>query len=167
MAKQDVNAVVLTGNLVDEPKLSYQGDAKMAIVKFKIGNNVGTGKYQTTSFITIKVIGKQAENCAKFLSKGRQVAINGQLQLLSGKDENGEWWNYTQVVANQVTFMNGFDDHKEGEKKEWKPDSGAATAGNSSKPSDNGADTIPPSPFGTSAPSSEEPDSSFDDDLPF
>jgi single-strand DNA-binding protein len=102
---KDVNVIVLTGRLVDDVKLTYQGESKFPIAKFRIANNVGNNGYSHTNFINVKCIGKTAENAAKYLSKGRSVQITGEFQIISGKDEKDEWWSYPLVNVNQLTYL--------------------------------------------------------------
>ena len=51
------------------------------------------------------VWGRQAENCAKHLSKGRQVYVEGRLQTRSWEDQNGQKKYSTEIVANNVQFL--------------------------------------------------------------
>lgn len=53
------------------------------------------------------VWGKQGENCANYLSKGRQVAIQGRLQNNNYETSTGEKRYTTEIVANTVQFLGG------------------------------------------------------------
>ena len=53
------------------------------------------------------MFGKQAENCDRYLSKGRQVAINGRIQTGSYKNREGQTVYTTDVIANNVEFLGG------------------------------------------------------------
>lgn len=173
MSKQDVNVVVLTGNLVSDPNLSYQGTANLAVCKFKIANNTGSGKYAFTNWVDVKAVGKQAENVAKYLKKGRQVSVTGKLHMMSGKNDSGDWWNYTFVDADTVVFMNGFDEHEGGKKaasesKPTGPASGSeSTPYGSKKDSSDDPMSVPPGPFGDTSGQEDEGDGEFEDDIPF
>ena len=48
---------------------------------------------------------KAAENCAKYLSKGRQTAVEGRLQIRSYDDKDGQRRWVTEVVAENVEFL--------------------------------------------------------------
>lgn len=50
-------------------------------------------------------LGKQAENCAKYLSKGRQVYVEGKLQTRQWEDQQGQKKYSTEVVAQNVQFL--------------------------------------------------------------
>lgn len=61
---------------------------------------------KTADFIRIVVWGKQAENCGKYLFKGKQVAVNGRIQTGSYKDnKSGNTVYTTDVIANNVEFL--------------------------------------------------------------
>ncbi|SFM07661.1 single-stranded DNA-binding protein, partial [Candidatus Frackibacter sp. WG13] len=56
-------------------------------------------------WVDIVVWRKQAENCANYLAKGRQVAIEGRLQIRSYETDEGQRRRVTEVVANNVQFL--------------------------------------------------------------
>lgn len=62
---------------------------------------------KTADFIRIVVWGKQAENCGRYLYKGKQVAVNGRIQTGSYKDKDGKTVYTTDVIANNVEFLGG------------------------------------------------------------
>ena len=59
----------------------------------------------TADFIRIVVWGKQAENCANYLNKGKLVGVNGRIQTGSYDDKDGKRVYTTDVVANSVEFL--------------------------------------------------------------
>ena len=71
-----MNSVVLIGRLTRDPEVRYTQD-QMAIARFSVAIDrpVTAGKEKQTDFPNVVVFGKQAENCERFLSKGRQEAI--------------------------------------------------------------------------------------------
>ena len=56
-------------------------------------------------FIRITTFGKQAENCDRYLHKGKQVAVNGRIQTGSYKNKEGQTVYTTDVIANNVEFL--------------------------------------------------------------
>ena len=56
-------------------------------------------------FPRIVVFGKQAENCNKFLGKGKQVAVQGRIQTGSYQDKDGKTIYTTDVIADRVQFL--------------------------------------------------------------
>lgn len=96
-----MNKVILTGRLARDPELNYTPTNNTPVCRFTIAvDRVKEG----ADFIRITVWGKQAESCSKYLTKGRQVAVDGRIQTGS-YDKNGEKVYTTDVVAERVEFM--------------------------------------------------------------
>lgn len=70
---------------------------------------------QAADFINIVVWGKQAENVNQYLTKGSQVAIDGRIQTRSYDTDNGSKRYITEVVAENVQFL---DNKKDGQASE-------------------------------------------------
>ncbi len=110
-----MNSVVLIGRLTKDPELRFIAGSGRAVANFTlaIDRNLAKDKkaemqqkgLPTADFIRIVVWGKQAENCASFLAKGRLVAINGSIQTSSYKTNTGETRYSTDVLANRVEFL--------------------------------------------------------------
>ena len=106
-----MNQVVLIGNITKDPEVRYStGNNPTAICRFILAvndkkKNPQTGQYEDNpSFIPIVVFGKQAENCEKFLSKGKKCAVSGRIQTGS-YEKNGQKVYTTDVIANNVEFL--------------------------------------------------------------
>ena len=100
-----MNSVCLIGNLTRDPDVRYStGSNPTAIGKFSIAVDDGYGDKKRTSYISIVVFGKQAENCQKYLFKGSKVAIRGHIQTGS-YEKDGRKIYTTDVVADQVEFL--------------------------------------------------------------
>lgn len=101
-----MNNVILIGRLVRDTELSYTTTGT-AVCKFTIAVDRPTkaGEEKTADFIRITVFGRQAENCSKYLAKGRQCAVNGRIQTGSYTNKNGAKVDTTEVVANNVEFL--------------------------------------------------------------
>ena len=112
--KVKMNNVVLIGRLTRDPELRYLANTGTPVATFSLAVDKQLSKEKrqeleekgepTADFINIVVWGKQAENCANYLVKGRLVAIQGRLQSRSWETENGRRYA-TEVVANQVQFL--------------------------------------------------------------
>ena len=102
-----MNSVVLIGRLTSDPEVRYAAETQMAIAKFSIAIDryQAAGKEKQTDFPRITVFGKQAENCEKYLVKGRLVAVQGRLQTGSYKNKDGATVYTTDVVADRVEFL--------------------------------------------------------------
>ena len=103
-----MNQVVLIGNLARDPELRYStGVNQTAVCNFTIAVNDGYGERQQTNFIPIVVFGKSAENCDRYLTKGRKVAVSGRIQVRNYTNRDGNKVYVTEVVANNVEFLGG------------------------------------------------------------
>ena len=104
---ENMNIVTLIGRLTKDPEVKYTaGEKPTAVARFSIAVNDGYGENERTSFINIVAFGKQAENCERFLSKGRQVGITGRIQTGS-YEKDGRTVYTTDVIASRVEFLGG------------------------------------------------------------
>lgn len=101
-----MNTVSLIGRLTRDPEVRYTS-TQMAVARFSIAIDrpPKDGGEKQTDFPNIVVFGKQAENCERYLAKGRKVAINGRIQTGSYTDKEGRKVYTTDVVANYVEFL--------------------------------------------------------------
>ena len=104
-----LNRVFLMGNLTRDPELRYT-PAGQAVTNFSIAINrnytTQSGeKKEDTCFVRVAVWGKQAENCAQYLSKGKPVFVEGRLQSRSWETEDGQKRSALDVVASSVQFL--------------------------------------------------------------
>ena len=101
-----MNSVVLIGRLTRDPEVRYT-ESQLAVARFSIAINRVPGRDsldRSVDFPNIVVFGKQAENCERFLTKGRQVAIQGHIQTGS-YEKDGRKVYTTDVVADRVKFL--------------------------------------------------------------
>ncbi len=144
------NKVILIGNLVADPELK-KTQSGVSVTSFRIAVNrrfARQGEQAQTDFIDIVAWQQRAEFVTRYFSKGRPILVCGQLQTRSWTDQNGQKRYVTEVVADEVSFVD-------------------------SKNSSGGGYNAP-APFPTDAPPSYSsgPDSGFedlsaDDELPF
>jgi single-strand DNA-binding protein len=97
-----VNAVNLIGNLATEVELKDVGE-DMQVATFLLAID-RPGKDEA-DFIRISTWNKQAETCARFLTKGKRVGIDGRLRSSSWEDADGNRRSAVEVVANRVQFL--------------------------------------------------------------
>jgi single-strand DNA-binding protein len=131
-----VNRVTIIGRLGKDPEVRYTQDKK-AVGNFTIATSEKwTGKdgkkNEKTEWHRVVVWDKQAELCAEYLSKGRQVAIEGKLQTREWTNKEGVKQYTTEIVASHVEFLGSKEDG-----------GGKAKAPPASEPDDSGADTPP------------------------
>ncbi len=103
------NRVILAGNLTKDPELRHIPSGQ-PVVHFTVAVNrifiTQTGeKKEEVSFIPIIVWGKHAENCNKYLSKGKPVLLEGRIQQRSWVTTSGEKRSILEVVADRVQFL--------------------------------------------------------------
>ena len=105
----NLNKVFLIGNLTRDPELRHTAQGT-SVANFSIAvnrtykGNDGDFKKET-SYFNIIVWGKTGENCAKYLSKGRPVFVEGRLQNRSYETQDGQKRTVTEIVADNVQFL--------------------------------------------------------------
>ncbi len=104
-----VNKVIIVGRLGQDPEIRYtQGGAGVATINIATSENwldKSGQKQERTEWHRVVVWGKQAENCAQYLKKGRQVYVEGRLQTRQWQDQAGNKRYTTEVVAQNVQFL--------------------------------------------------------------
>lgn len=101
-----MNRYTAIGNLTKDPVCRDAGESK--VCNFSIAINEyhynGGNKSQSTFFIDVECWNRQAENCTRFLSKGKKVAIEGKLKTNSW-EKNGQKFTKFICVADRVHFL--------------------------------------------------------------
>lgn len=146
-----VNKVILIGNLGADPEKRYTGTGQ-PVCNLRIATNERWTdkqgqKQERTEWHRVVVYGPQAENCAKYLSKGRPVYIEGSIRSRSWEDQQGQTKYITEVIAQRVQFLGGMP-------------GGAGASERPAKPASE-ADPFPEVPMDQSGPTGAE------DDIPF
>ncbi len=106
-----LNRVVLIGRLTKDPELRYTPSG-VAVAQFTLAVNRPFSNQQgerEADFIPVVVWRAQAENCANFLRKGRLAAVDGRLQVRSYDNNEGKRVYVTEVVAEDVRFLESRD----------------------------------------------------------
>jgi single-strand DNA-binding protein len=110
------NRVIIAGNLGQAPELRYTASGT-AVTNMSVAVNTKekvNGEWKdVTYWASIVVWGKQAESCAQYLDKGRQVLVEGKLQR-RGWESNGEKKHKTEIVASTVKFIGGKGEQSSG-----------------------------------------------------
>lgn len=122
-----MNSVFLIGRLTRDPEVRYIASSQTAVTTFTVAVDrpVYQGEEKKADFPRVTVFGKQAENCEKYLAKGRLVAIEGRLQTGSYQNKDGVTVYTTDVIANKVQFLQWGDQRQgapQGEQREMRPD---------------------------------------------
>ncbi len=105
-----INSVVLVGNLTRDPELRHTSSG-MAVCSLRIAVNTrrkdsATGQWgEKPNYFDVTVWGQQGESCAQYLSKGRQVGVQGRLEWREWDAQDGTKRQAVEVVADSVQFL--------------------------------------------------------------
>jgi single-strand DNA-binding protein len=157
VAATNINRVVMTGNLTADPELRSLPSGT-SVCSLRIACNTrrkdaSTGEWvDKPNYFNVTVWGAQGENAARYLSKGRPVAIDGRLEWREWEAQDGTKRHATDIIADSVQFLGSRDDAAS---------SGGFTAGGASQ----GTDV--PVHEGDFEPAAPVAGGSGDDDIPF
>jgi single-strand DNA-binding protein len=137
-----VNKVILIGNLGADPEMKYTAGGT-AICKFRLATTEQSkdrdgNAQERTEWHRVVAWAKLAEICGQYLSKGKQVYVEGSLRTTSWDDQDGNKRYMTEVNARDIQFLSG----------------GPGGSGQSSSGGGGGGGDYGPPPMG-------------DDDIPF
>ncbi len=154
MASRSVNKVILIGHLGRDAETAYTA-SQTAVTKFSVATNrrwkdQQSGEWKEETNWT-NVVMWRGENVAPYLTKGKQVYVEGRIQTRSYDDKDGKKVWTTEVVADDVILLGG--------RGEGAPDEGYSQEPMRSAPRGRPAAAGPPA-----APVSE---GVSDDDVPF
>jgi len=115
MAATNINRVVMTGNLTADPELRSLPSGT-SVCSLRIACNTrrkdgSTGEWvDKPNYFNVTVWGAQGENAARYLSKGRPVAIDGRLEWREWEAQDGTKRQATDIIADSVQFLSSRDD---------------------------------------------------------
>jgi single-strand DNA-binding protein len=106
-----VNKAIIIGNLGRDPEVRFTPSGR-AVAKFSVATtekwtDQQGQKQEKTEWHNIVVWGKQAETCGQYLSKGRQVFVEGRITNRSYDDKDGNKKYITEIIARDVRFLGG------------------------------------------------------------
>ena len=115
MAATNINRVVMTGNLTRDPELrslpSGMSVCKLGIACNTRRKNGSTGEWEDKpNFFNVTVWGAQGENAARYLAKGRPVAIDGRLEWHEWDAQDGTKRSAIDIIADSVQFLGSRED---------------------------------------------------------
>ena len=114
-----INRVVLTGNLTKDAELK-QTPGGMAIVKIRLAvndrrKNSTSGQWEDSpNFIDVTMFGARGEAVSRFLTKGKQIAVEGKLRWREWESAAGEKRSAIEVVADDIELLGGRGDAPSG-----------------------------------------------------
>jgi single-strand DNA-binding protein len=125
---QNINRVVLTGNLTRDPELRTTPGGT-PICQMRVACNQRSKRngewVERPNFFDIKVFNAQGENAARYLAKGRSVAVDGRLQWSEWIDDHRRTHQRIEIIADTIQFL------------------GVAPQGSSASPTDHASDVTP------------------------
>ncbi len=100
-----MNKTILIGNLTQDPE-ERQTSSETAVVQLRlaVSRPRRNGEDRGADYVDVTVFGNQAQNCLKYLAKGRKVAVDGHLHHSEWESDNGRRQKL-EVVAHQVEFL--------------------------------------------------------------
>ena len=110
MAATNINRVIITGNLTSDPELRSLPSGT-SVCKLRVACNTrrkdnSTGEWvDKPNYFDVTVWGAQGENCARYLSKGRPVAVDGRLEWREWQDKDGNNRQGIDIIADAVQFL--------------------------------------------------------------
>jgi single-strand DNA-binding protein len=113
MAATNINRVVLTGNLTRDPELRSIPSSGNSVCSLRVACNTrrkdsSTGEWvDKPNYFDVTIFGRQGENAAQYLSKGRPVGIDGRLEWREWQDKEGNNRQSVEIVADNVQFLGG------------------------------------------------------------
>ena len=159
MASTNINRVVMTGNLTADPELRSLPSG-MSVCSLRIAcntrrKNASTGEWEDKpNYFNVTVWGAQGENAARFLHKGRPVAIDGRLEWREWEAQDGTKRQATDIIADSVQFLGSREEASAGGGFADRPAGNGTSAGGETPIDEGDFQPAPAAPSG-------------DDDIPF
>ena len=104
----NINSVVLVGNLTKDPELRHTpSGTAVTTLRIAVNDRVKKGEEWSDAayYFDVTVWGRTAENCEKFLAKGRPVGVQGKLTWREWDAQDGTKRQSVEVVADNVQFL--------------------------------------------------------------
>ena len=107
----NINRVTITGNLTKDPEMKMVGENQLTKLRVAVnGRKKVEGVWaDDPNYFDVIVWGKQAENAAQYLSRGRGVAVDGRLNWREWETDDGGKRQSVEIVAQSVQFLGGED----------------------------------------------------------
>ncbi|MBE7359911.1 single-stranded DNA-binding protein [Staphylococcus epidermidis] len=133
-----INRVILVGRLTKNPEYRQTPNG-VSVATFTLAVNrpfTNSQGEREADFINVVVFRRQAENVNNYLSKGSLAGVDGRIQSRSYENQEGRRVFVTEVVADNVQFM---DSKGSNQQKNQSQQQGQAPAGNNPFANDNNA----------------------------
>lgn len=109
---QNVNVVVITGNLTRDPEQRQtRNDSSVCSMRVAVNGrrkDSASGEWvDDPNYFDVTAFGRVAENCVRYLSKGRPVAVHGRLDWSEWETPEGQKRSAVKIIASEVQFLGG------------------------------------------------------------
>jgi len=104
-----LNKIMLIGNVGTDPEMRYTPSGN-PVTSFRMATSrrytdSNGERREETEWFRIVVFGKQAESCNQFVTKGKQVYVEGGLRTRNWEGRDGQKRVSVEVIANRVLFL--------------------------------------------------------------
>jgi single-strand DNA-binding protein len=112
VAGSNINRVIITGNLTKNPEMGALPSGT-PVCSLRIAcngrrkNNESGAWEEVPNYFDVTVWGAQGENCGKYLTKGRGVAVDGRLRWREWTNQEGQKRQAVDIIADTVQFLGG------------------------------------------------------------
>ncbi len=103
-----MNKVIISGYVVRDAELNYIGEG-VPKMSFCLGVNRSYQKdkdNKKSDFINFELFGKRAENLCQYVTKGKQILVEGELNI-DNYEKDGEKRSFTKVKVDRLEFLGG------------------------------------------------------------
>jgi single-strand DNA-binding protein len=149
MAASNINRVIITGNLTRDPETRALPNGT-SVVSLRVAVNGRRKDNQSgqwvdkPNFFDVTVFGATGENAAKYLSRGRGVAIDGRLDWREWQDKDGNKRQTVEIIADNVQFLSSPDGGQGGGGGGYNQQAaGGYNDGGGARPANGGYDRAP------------------------
>lgn len=97
----DINIFTFTGRLTADPELTMQQNGNKRL-NFTVANNTGFGENEHANFFNCAVFGSYADSLSRFMEKGCEVTVSGEVNITAKQSNDGTTTRYTNINAKEV-----------------------------------------------------------------
>lgn len=117
MANFNFNKAIIGGRLTDDPELkTTQGGVSVASFTVAVSRRTGKDKESVTDFLNVVAWRNTAEFICKYFKRGSSISIVGSIQNRRWQDKDGNNRYTTEIIADEVNFVDGKNDSATSEK---------------------------------------------------
>ena len=99
-----MNKITIIGNLTKDPEIRVtQNGSRVCSFTVAVNRRKQEGKEQEADFFRVSAWNALGENCAKYLTKGKKVAVIGNVSLMQWTNKDGKQMAGLDVFANEIT----------------------------------------------------------------